>query len=265
MIMRPQENRTASAGAEQRHQVQRVRHDTRRRMLTVTGITSITPKMLRIEFTSHELADFVSSAPDDHVKVFLPASSAGGERCMRDYTPRSFNREKRALTIDFAVHVAGPATAWALQAKVGDELQIGGPRGSVVVPDDFDWYLLIADETGLPALGRRLEELRPDVPVTTVVVIDNMAEAQQIDTRTTWTPHWVCRDQQQGNDAERLRRGIEGFEPPPGAGYVWIAAEASAAKALRAFVVEERNHPPGWMRAAGYWRRGEPGAHENFA
>jgi NADPH-dependent ferric siderophore reductase len=63
------------------------------------------------------------------------------------------------LHIDFAIHDAGPATDWALRARIGDALEIGGPRGSAVIPMEFDWYLLIGDETGLPAIGRRLEEL----------------------------------------------------------------------------------------------------------
>ena len=246
-----------------RHQISRVRHDTRRRRLTVTSITPITPKMLRISFTSPELADFESAAPDDHVKLFLPADGAG-EPCMRDYTPRAFDRATGSLTVDFALHEAGPATAWALNARVGDPLEIGGPRGSMVVPDDFDWYLLISDETGLPAIGRRLEALRPGVPVTTVVVIDDLAEAQRIETRAAWTPRWICRDRDAADDAERLLRVAETLELPPGDGYVWIAAEAKVAKSLRAHFLEERKHPPKWVRASGYWSRGQSGAHEKF-
>ena len=76
---------------------------------------------------------------------------------MRDYTPRAFDAAGNRLTIDFALHDAGPATAWALNARPGETLLIGGPRGSTVVPDDFDFYLLAGDETALPSIGRRLE------------------------------------------------------------------------------------------------------------
>lgn len=248
--------------AAERHQITRVRHEIRRRTLTAASVTRITPKMLRVVFTSPELADFHSGAPDDHIKLFFRDDA--GESCMRDYTPRAFDPQAQTLTIDFALHDAGPATAWALAAKEGDTLEIGGPRGSVVVPDDFDWYLLVADEAGLPAVGRWLEELRPGVPVLSVVAIDDLDEAQRIETRTAWTPRWICRDQEGGNDAETLRRAVAELELPPGDGYVWIAAEASVAKALRAHVLEDRQHPPRWMRASGYWLRGEAGAHENF-
>lgn len=38
-------------------------------------------------------------------------------------------------------------------------LHIAALRGSMVVPDMFDSYLPIGDETALPAIARRLEEL----------------------------------------------------------------------------------------------------------
>ncbi|HVK64734.1 MAG TPA: hypothetical protein VM694_09675 [Polyangium sp.] len=34
-------------------------------------------------------------------------------------------------------------------------------RGSLVVPDDFDWYVFVSDESALPAIGRWIESLRP--------------------------------------------------------------------------------------------------------
>jgi NADPH-dependent ferric siderophore reductase len=245
----------------ERHAITKVRREPVRRTLTVTGVERVTPKMLRLTFASPELADFDSAAPDDHIKLFVPnAPPEGGKPCMRDYTPRSFDRERQILVIDFALHDAGPATAWALTAKPGDQIQIGGPRGSQVVPDDFDWYLLIGDETALPAMGRRLEELRPDVPAITVAAVDDEGEAQAIRTDAAWTPIWICRDQQGLDDAATLRRAVEGLTLLPGDGYVWIAAEAQVTKALRAYFTEERRHPPHWMRASGYWVKDEAGA-----
>jgi ferric-chelate reductase (NADPH) len=43
---------------------------------------------------------------------------------------------------------------------VGDKLVIGGPRGSLVVPEDYAWQLYVCDESGMPALRRRLLGLR---------------------------------------------------------------------------------------------------------
>ena len=256
-----------------RHAVTRVRRDTRRRRLTVTHVERITPGMARVHFASPELRDFASLSPDDHVKLFFPVSNGdgpGGDAPMRDYTPRRFDAEAGTLVIDFALHGAGhdhgpnigPATAWAIAARPGATLEIGGPRGSLVVADDFDWVLLIGDETALPAIGRRVEALRPGVPVTTIVVVDGAAERQVFETRADWTPVWVVRQGQGADDAELLLAALADHVPLTGEGYVWIAAEARVARALRVHMGEVRRHPEEWIRASGYWVRGKPGAHD---
>jgi NADPH-dependent ferric siderophore reductase len=247
-----------------RHQIERFRQEPKRRSLTVESVTRLTPKMLRVTLTSPDLRDFVSLSPDDHIKVFLPDPKSPRGMEMRDYTPRAFDAARGALTIDFALHEAGPATSWALNASPGDRLDIGGPRGSSVAPDDFDHYLLIGDETALPAIGRMVEGLRAGVPVTTIVVVDGPQEAQHFETRADWRPVWVFRDRAQGDEGVLLREAARGWQAPEGDGYVWIAAEARAARLLRDYMLDERRHPKAWLKAAGYWVRGEAGAAEKF-
>ena len=247
----------------QRHVTTRIRHEVRRRMLTVSSTELLTPRMRRFGFTSPELHDFVSASHDDHVKLFFPGTDADGpEICMRDFTPRRFDTGLGTLVIDFALHETGPATRWATSARIGDTLQIGGPRGSSIVPDDFDWYLLIGDETALPAIGRRVEELRADVPVTTFVVME-AGESQDFQTKAAWTPHWVARDKSI-DDAALLRAALADHALPAGEGFVWIAAEASVARHLRSHVIDDLGHPKQWTKAAGYWKRGQSDVHEKI-
>lgn len=231
-----------------RHQIARLRHETRRRQLTVSALTRLTPHMLRIRLTSPDLHDFVSASADDHIKLFF------GPDVMRDFTPRAFDTQANWLDIDFALHEAGPATQWAASAQVGDTLEIGGPRGSAVIPDDFDWYLLVGDESALPAIGRRLEELRPGVPVTTVVLLSDAADAQAIETRADWTPVWV------EGGADQLIAALEGTAFGQGDGFVWIAGETQLARSARETVLR-RGHPKEWLKAAGYWTRGLADSH----
>ncbi len=236
-----------------RHRITRSRREPQRRSLTVTAVERLTPKMQRIGFASPDLHDFASDAPDDHIKLFFDDGVSG--RCMRDYTPRRFDPALGTLTIDFALHQAGPATAWALDARIGDQLDIGGPRGSTIIPDDFDWYLLIGDETALPAIGRRIEELRPGVPVISIVAVDGDGERQEFATRADWMPRWVFRANA-SDDAALLRRSLARITLPRGDGFVWIAAEANVARDLKDEIIDRLGHPPAWLKSSGYWTRG---------
>ncbi|MDF0491435.1 siderophore-interacting protein [Sphingomonas sp. H39-1-10] len=229
------------------------------------SIERLTPRMLRIGFISPDLHDFVSASADDHIKLFFPENNAaeGGQPCMRDFTPRSFDTVHGRIVIDFALHDAGPATQWAAAARIGDTLEIGGPRGSAIIPDDFDWYLMIGDETALPAIGRRVEELRSQVPVVTMAVVASTQETQSFETQAAWTPIWTVRDGT-ADDAVLLRAVLKDWEPPAGEGFVWIAAESSVARAIRSYIVDERGHPREWTKAAGYWTRGLADAHERI-
>ncbi len=161
--------------------IERVRHDTRRRTLSVESVVDITPGMRRISLAGDDLADFTSLAPDDHIKIFIPGADGDEER--RDYTPRRYDNAERRLTIDFALHEAGPVTRWAIGARLGDRLDIGGPRGSAVVSPTVKRWLLIGDETALPAIGRRIEESGAGTVITTIAAVAGPQDEQSFDTR----------------------------------------------------------------------------------
>ncbi|WP_180899765.1 siderophore-interacting protein [Martelella soudanensis] len=244
------------------HQITRHRHELRRRQLTVKETAHVTPNMIRILFAGDDLTDFVSLGADDHVKLFFPNGAGESER--RDYTPRRFDRETRTLAIDFAIHDAGPATRWALAAKPGNVLEIGGPRGSTIVSPTFDWWLLVGDETALPAIGRRIEELPAGTRVISVVAVADSGDEQTFTTRANHAAKWVYRPLDRADDPEPVLSALKALSLPEGDGYVWIAAEARLARATRDYLVNERGHPLQWTKASGYWLKGIADAHDKL-
>ncbi|PDT03510.1 NADPH-dependent ferric siderophore reductase [Rhizobium chutanense] len=240
--------------------IERVRHNTRRRTLTVESVVDITPGMRRITLTGDDLADFTSLAPDDHIKIFVRAADGSEER--RDYTPRRYHNTERRLTIDFALHEAGPVTRWAIEARPGDRLEIGGPRGSAVVSATVRRWLLIGDETALPAIGRRIEESAAGTVITAVAAVTGPLEQQRFDTRAELDIRWAHRPLSQASDAAALLKLLSAVDIQPET-FVWVAAEASVTRAVRAYFLE-RGYPLSWIKASGYWVFGKADTTEKF-
>lgn len=251
------------------HSIERVRHELKRRQLTVKRVVNVTPKMVRVTLTGESLADFVSASYDDHVKIFVPNGDKGHAlppeeaKVGRDYTPRRYDAVLQELDVDFAIHDAGPATAWAMKTSPGDTLEIGGPRGSFVVADDFDWYLFIGDETALPAIGRRLEELRAGARAIVIAEVSDAAEEQTFTSKASFEVTWLHRGMQEAGTTSLADDAVRKLTLPKGDGYVWVGYESGTAKRLRQILVDEKSHPKAWVKAAGYWRRGAANVHES--
>ncbi|BEP53833.1 siderophore-interacting protein [Variovorax sp. V118] len=257
----------------------RVRHELRFRQLTVKTVQRVTPHLIRITLTGDALQGFTSPGFDDHAKLFFPDAATGqltlptagpdgpvwpegGRPAMRDYTPRRHDAQANTLEIDFALHDAGPATQWAEQAKPGDIVGVGGPRGSFIVPTEFDWHLLIGDDTALPAISRRLAELPAGAHVVVLAEVDSAADEIPLETQAELTLRWVHREGAAPGLSPVLVDTLKTMALPDGDFHAWVGCESAIAKALRAHLVGERGANPKWVRASGYWRRGAVATHD---
>jgi NADPH-dependent ferric siderophore reductase len=245
----------------QQQAIHRVSHEIKRRKLEVLRVTESTPLMRRITLHGPELAGFISLGTDDHVKLLFaqtPEEQAvlenfgpgaeGPRPTMRDYTPRRYDAATGELDIDFVLHGEGPAATWAAQAQPGQVLHIAGPRGSMIVPDMFDSYLLIGDETALPAIARRLEELPANRAALVVVEIANPDEQQVFQSAAQVDVIWIVRGEQ---DLVQVTRKLE---MPEGRLYAWVATESGLSRKVRAVLLNEFGLDEAAVKAAGYWR-----------
>ncbi len=239
----------------QKHEVRKVRLEALWRTLTVIHKQQITPQLLRIHFASRELQGFDSPSSDDHVKLLLPSKSSSSESVMRDFTPRAWDVAAGTFVLDFALHAAGPAVEWAREANIGDTLRVGGPRGSVIVPDDFDWYFLVGDLTALPSIGRRLKSLRAGVPVTVLGLVPAETEIQSFEGACEIRAIWLISDGDAERDLSMLSSALTQYSFPSGDGFIWAAGEGALARVVYAWAVTERGHPADWVKTAEYWAR----------
>jgi NADPH-dependent ferric siderophore reductase len=234
--------------------VQRLRHEIVRRELAVARVQTLGPNVRSITLAGDALEGFVSASFDDHVKLLLEAD---GQSVRRDYTPRHHDAAARELTLEFDLHSNGPAARWAAAAQPGQRVAIAGPRGSFVIAADHDWHLLAGDETALPAIARRLEELPAGTSAIVVLQVADAADRRELRSAARLQLQWV-------DDSPALIAAVRALALPPGAGYAWCAGEASAMAALRRVLVEEKGHDRHAIRAAAYWKRGAAAHHEHL-
>lgn len=244
--------------------------DLRPRRIEVTGTTRLSEHMVRVHFTGPDLDDFPTVAPEDHVKLFFDVDGTGdvvlpelvdgrwstAGHTFRDYTIRGFDPDALRLDIDFVLHGHGVASTWAANARPGDALGMMGPRGAFLVRDVCDWYLFACDETALPAMARWVEGLRPGIPVTAYVEVQDERGEIALDSPADLTVHWLHRGSAPAGSTTLLEDAVRAHPLPQGDGFCWVAGESMSIKPLRRYLSREVGLDRDSWDVDGYWRRG---------
>ena len=256
--------------------IQRTPYPPRARRLRVQGVEDLSTTMRRIVLTGPDLEPefpFRPLATADHVKLAFPDPNTGdlvlpqgGERglqsrngrapIMRDYTIRLVDHDAHELSIDFVLHSRGPAGHWATNAATGDEIGVLGPRGTQIYPGTCADYLLVGDETAMPAIERFLQELPTDAMVTTVLFASGEAHRKLGNGRGEI--HWLP-ELDPADAAPAVVDAVSRLEIGPGT-FAWGAGEAGVMRAVRKHLRGERAMDTDHVVIKGYWRTGVAGA-----
>ncbi|MCP8896217.1 siderophore-interacting protein [Shinella daejeonensis] len=244
------------------------------REVEVIGVEDLSPRMRRIVLggeqlgafrkDGRELPAFQSLGPDDHVKLFFPdprtssiALPQQGDGRLhwpddpptisREYTPRAHDASSGRLILDFVLHDGGIAGGWAAGAQIGDRIHLAGPKASMLLPA-AERYLLIGDETALPALANWLEMLPDTATVTAIILIGDEAARIPLKAPESAEIRWLLHDPGQTDVLVGLVR-----DEPLGQGvYLWAAAERKAVEALRAHLAPRKDEG-GRFDVSTYW------------
>lgn len=248
------------------------------RRVTVRRIEEVNPRMRRIVVGGEALGEtvvdghthraFAAPGFDDHIKLIFAADddlesalpiqlphgiewTAAENRLTRDYTPRWVDAGAREMALDFVLHGDGPAASWAQSAVIGDELCFVGPKSSLRLPEGLDWIVLIADETGLPAVGRFLDERPTGAAAHMLLMVEDEEARQELILRPGDTVTWVTAS---AGDAVALDEAARALTiPEDGEGYVWAAAESRALLPVRRYLQRERGLAKDRINVTGYW------------
>lgn len=164
------------------------------------------------------------------------------------YTIRAMDAAAAWMDFDIFVHEGGRVTEWCNEARPGDAVALTGPGGKGI--RQAGWLGLVGDETALPVILRALEAAAPDTTGRAMIVIPDVADAQEVAVPEGITLEWVVR--RPGIAAIDLFRSLL---PPGEDRFLFFAGERQAAQAARDHA-QGLGLAAGEFLAAAYWTEG---------
>ncbi|HZE41456.1 MAG TPA: siderophore-interacting protein [Stackebrandtia sp.] len=189
-----------------------------------------------------------SFSDDSGLRTWYNSTPEAARPVIRNYTVRSFHPDGHHIDVDVVSHGdAGPASAWAAAARPGDIVGLYD-QGAMFAPEpEAEWYLFVADATGLPAVAGCLASLDDGRPCRVYCQIPDLADTQKLDAPPGSHVRWLC-----GTDPLEAVRGDQ-FDP--GRVRALLVGESSLVTALRRHLVNDRGVDKRDITFCGYWRR----------
>jgi NADPH-dependent ferric siderophore reductase len=249
----------------------RVRREPPRfRQVVVTRVEPRTLRLVRMTLTGDALVGMPAPDPAASVRLLLPIAAGaplvipewngnefllpdGTRPILRTFTPWRRDPESDTLTIDIALHGPGAASAWATTAVPGAQVAVSGPgRGSAPEPD-APAYLLLGDESAVPAIEQVLAVLPSEAEVRVVVELADERGRLPSLAGVDWQLH--AGDARPGETLVAAARDAQITAETR----VWAAGEAAAMQRIRRHLFEERGLPRPRAVIRGYWKTGSAG------
>ncbi|MZD05861.1 SIP domain-containing protein, partial [Streptomyces sp. SID5785] len=199
----------------------------------------------------------------------LLAAPKGVRPVLRNYTVRAHRPdgpEGPELDVDFVLHgdpgdpgeenghAAGPAATWASTCSVGDSVVLVDEGIGFNRPDDLRSVVLVADESGLPALAGVLASLPDDITGTAVAEVPTPEDRQELiappGVEIVWVERGTTGPPVPGVAALERARSLPLPEVPF---YGWVVGESGLATGLRRHWVAQ-GVPKDRIMFCGYWR-----------
>lgn len=244
----------------------------------VIRVVDVTPRMRRVTFGGPGAALYASDPTRvPNIKISLPDPETGEldlpyfdhegvvfrsprqRELVRTYTVRRMDPDAGEFDIDFVRHGdGGLASAWAERARPGSTL--GALGGGGVVAAESDWYLLVGDETALPAIGRMVEALPASARGRAIVEIADDGERQELHTDSALEITWLSRNGAPAGSTDLLKDAVAAVDVPTEGDprvFAWVGAEARVAVWMRRHLRETKGLDRKQTLVIGYWRRGD--------
>lgn len=244
------------------------------RTIEVSRTEALGPRMRRVVLSGPALEGFPVPLPGASVRLLVPSPGADGlvlpvwngnefllpdgrRPALRTFTPRHVDPESGDLAVDVVLHGGGVASGWAATVEPGAACAVSGPGRGYSVDAAASGFVLVGDETALPAIAQLLEAIPTPAPVRVHVEVAAPEGRIALPDHPRATVDWhdltdtadpgaamvaAVRDLDLGND------------------HIWVAGEAASVQRIRRHLFEEIGVARARATVRGYWKRGRPGS-----
>ncbi|KQP57024.1 siderophore-interacting protein [Agreia sp. Leaf283] len=248
----------------------------------VVSSAPVTPSMERVTITGDGLADFDWMGYDHWFRLFMrrphqnefamPEIAAATwwkeyleipedtrPHCS-NYTVADYRHEQREIDIDFVIHrgpggeLEGAAAIWACGARPGDQLALLDQGILFDRPDDATEVVIVADESGLPAVAGILKSLPSDTVGHVIQEVPTAHDTRDLAKPAGVTLSWVIRDDTHtvaGSKALDALRRRNTVDPR---GYGFVVGESALATGGRRHL-HSLGLPKSRITFSGFWKR----------
>lgn len=240
-------------------------------VLTVTRVQKLSEQMVRVIASAPNLDGYRSNgALDEYVKVFVADPSLGltppydikslRQRLPRGLMPRSKSYTIRwidtltdELAIDFVVHgEPGTIGHWAGTVEPGAALVISEARSKSSLRLASDFYVLAADEAGIPAISKILEALPADTAGFALLEVADEQAMFDVKHPPKVDLRWIARAGVPAGRSNVLLSAFQSLPMPDFNTTVVAHAERSTVKAL-GHVSDQWRIPKERRYISSYW------------
>ena len=239
---------------------------------TVVSNEPVTRRLTRIQLAGPELVALSIEEPAASVRLLVPTEGEheliipawngneflrpdGSRPVIRTLTPRDLDGD--TLTVEIVLHADGALARWAASAQPGAPAAVSGMGRGYRIDPTATGFLLVGDESAIPAIGQLLEWLPSDKDVRVIVEVASPDARVRLASHPRSTVDWVESSSGPAS-GDAMVDAVQAMQIP-GGWRVWAAGEAAAMFRIRKHLFEtlglERRH----ATVRGYWKHGRAG------
>jgi NADPH-dependent ferric siderophore reductase len=204
-------------------------------------------------------AALLCGVPGNDVMVQL--TNPAGKLVRRRYSVHAVDEATDQFTLWITTAHEGPGSVWARNAQPGDEVDIVGPRGKIVLDPEAEWHLFMGDITCLGSAYRMGTSIDAPGQVVFIVETEHADDAitTAFDEGIAVTGIFVDRADRSKDDPAGLLSGLAAFAFPPGRGHAYLFGEFHVMKTLRVALLD-RGLEDESISVKAFWRVGRDNA-----